>query len=425
MTHGWSAGTAAALALALSLLVGCSDDLPTAGGSDRFPDGRAPTTIELLLSAADVLIGDAAVHDDFADPRDATYLLVAEDFDGELDAHVLARFPHFPDSVVFTVDGATRTDSVFDYVSGELTTVVDSAASSAEAGATLRLWAIEQAWDSSRVTWQNAADGQPWTMPGGTRGALLGEALWTPGDTVAGDTVIWQLDSLAVRRMAAEGAHGVMITSESPGTRLQLRNLVLQAQVRPESAPDTTLSVAVGSSVQTFVFSPEPPVAADVFRVGGITGARTVFRLDLVRTVPGCPGAGASGCDSVSLRDVTLNHAELVLQPRLVPSGFRPLATSALLVRRVVEPDLGRLAPLGQVILSDTVSATRFAPGSDRDPVRVTLTGAIRTLIQTDSTALSVALLGESAAGQFGYQWYEAAPVVRLVYTLPLTPRLP
>jgi hypothetical protein len=423
MTHARSAGMAAALSL--SLLAGCTDDLPTAGGTDRFPDGLAPTTIEVLFTAADVLIGEAAVYDNFADPRTTSYLLAAEDFDGELDAHVLARFPHFPDSVMYSVGGTVRTDSLFEYVSGEMTTVVNPAASSAEGGATLRLWAVEQAWDSSQVTWQNAADGQPWTMPGGTRGALLAEAVWTPGDTIQADTVIWQLDSLAVRTMAAEGAQGVMITSETPDTRLQLRYLELRPRVRPESAQDTTLAVAVGSTAQTFVFSPEPPVGSDVYRLGGITGARTVLRLDLVRNVPGCPGAGTFGCDSVSLKDVTLNHAELVLQPRAVPSGFRPLNTSPFLVRRVVEPDLGRLAPLGQVILSDTVSAAMFAPDADPDPLRVSLTTAIRALIQTDSTALSLALLGESAAGQFGYQWYEAAPLVRLVYTLPLTPRLP
>lgn len=422
MTHGSIAGTTALLAL--SLLGGCSDELPTAGGQDRFPGGVGPTTIEVLLFGDDVLIADD-VYDHFSDPRLTSYLLVANAFDGELEAHTLARFTNFPDSVRHTAGGTARTDSLFEYVSGEMTTVVNPSASSAEGGATLRLWSIAQPWDSSQVTWQNAADGRPWTEPGGTRGELLAEAVWTPGDTITADTVIFQLDSLAMRRVAAEGAHGVMITSETPDSRLQLRYLDLRARVRPESAQDTTLAVAIGTGPQTFVFTPQPPEAEGVYRVGGITGARTVLRLNLIRDVPGCQGAGTFGCDSVSLKDVTVNLAELVLQPRAVPSGFRPLNTSPFLVRRVVEPELGRLAPLGQVILSDTVSASLFGPGEADEPVRIGLTTAIQALIQTDSTTLAVALLGESAAGQFGYQWYEAAPVVRLIYTLPLTPRLP
>lgn len=417
--HGWPR---VAAFLSLALLVGCTDELPTVGGSDRFPDGRAPTTIELLLTGGDVLLQEA-VYDDFADPRNAAYLLVAEDFDGELDAHTLTRFRNFPQAVTFSSGGTTRTDSVFDYVSGEVTTVVNPNAST-EAVTTLRLWAVEQAWDSTQVTWQNAAEGEPWAMPGGTRGDLLAEAQWMPGDTVVGDTVIWQLDSLAVRRLAAEGSHGVMVTSADADTRLQIRGLSLRTRLRPESVQDTTIAVAVATGAQVFVFSPEPPRSSGIYRVGGVTGARTVLELDLIQDVPGCSAPTVRNCEDVSLRDVTLNYAELVLQPRPVPAGFRPLNTSSFLIRRVVEPELGRQSPLGQALVSDTVSAARFEVGSD-EPVRVNLTSAIQTLIQTDSTSLTVALLGDGSASQFGYQWYEGVPVVRLVYTLPLIQRLP
>lgn len=420
MKHRWP--HAAATFLALASLGGCSDELPTIGGQDRFPDGRAPTTIELILAGSDVLVW-GAVYDDFADPRDAAYLLVAEDFDGELDAHSLARFRNFPDAVTYTAGGTSRTDSTFEYVSGEVTTVVNPNASTGEA-TRLLLWSVEQAWDSSRVTWTNASDAEAWATPGGTRGALLAEAVWTPGDTTTADTVIWQLDSLAVRRLAAAGSHGVMVTSGDVGRRLQLRDLGLRVSVRPESTQDTTIAVAVGSGAQTFIFQPAPPTAPDVYRLGGVTGARTVLELELIQDVPGCSAPLVRNCPPVSIRDVTVNFAELVLQPVAVPSGFRPLNTSPFLVRRVVEPELGRRAPLAQALVSDTVAAARFVEANP-EPVRVNLTGAIQSLIQTDSTSLAVALLGESAAGQFGYQWYEGVPVVRIVYTLPLTPRLP
>lgn len=412
----------AAALLGLPALTGCSDDLPTIGGPERFPGGTAPTTIEVLIPAGDVVLRDA-VYDNFDDPREAPYLIVAEEFDGVLDAHSLARFSSFPTAVTFSFGGTSRTDSVFTYVSGEIKTVVNRSASTVDA-TRLLLWSVEQPWDSAEVTWQNASSGEPWTVPGGTRGELLAEATWAPQDTVATDTVVWQLDSLAVRRVADAGSRGVMVTSGDAGRRLQLRDLELRVTVRPQSAQDTTVAVAVGAGAQTFVFTPAPPVRPGIYRVGGVTGARTVLELQLIRELPGCSPALAATCPTVSIRDVTVNLAELVLQPLPVPSGFRPLGTSQILLRRVVEPELGRVAPLGQPLVSDTVPGARFVE-SDPAPVRVSLTSAIQSLVQTDSTTLAVALLGEGGAGQFGYQWYEGAPVIRLVYTLPLTPRLP
>lgn len=420
----WPAMPAALLVLAMT--AGCADDLPTAGGEDRFPGGVTPTTIEVLLTRDDIVVADS-VYDGFADPIRTSYLIAAEDFDGALDAHVLARFPNLPGRVTYTADGTSRTDSVYTLVGAEVRAVVDTAATATVGGtATLRIWSLEQSWDSTAVTWEMAAPDTAWRVPGGTRGELLAEATWARGDTVAADTVVWQLDSLAISRVTAAGAHGLMVTSADPGSRVRLGRLSMTLMVRPESTPDTTVTAKVtGGGAQNFIFTPPPPQAAGVYRVGGITAARTVLRLDLGLRVPGCADPAAEpDCPTVLLDDVTINRAELVLTPMAVPSGFRPLRVSPMLVRRVVEPELGRLSPLGQALVSDTISAALFT-GVDPAPVRLNLTTAVRTVVGTESRELDLALLGESVGGQFGYQWYVAEPVLRVMYTLPNIPRLP
>jgi hypothetical protein len=417
---GWRSRAAAVLALAL--VAGCTDDLPTATGESRFPGGIGPVTVEVLLDRAGVLLSEA-VFDGYADPRNARYLLAAEDFDGALDAHTLARFPEFPQAVTYSTGGVSVTDSVFDYVSGELKIIVNPGETEAPSPVTMQLWSLEQAWDSSSVTWELASEGEPWTEPGGTRGELLSEATWARGDTIMGDTVAWQLDSLAVRRLAAEGARQVLITLGEPGARIQFGALRLTVGVRPESTPDTTVTASVATGAQAFVFTPQPPTPAGLYRVGGVTAARTVLHLDLAQMVPGCSNP-STGCAPVSLRDVTINAAELVLQPVQVTSGFRPIGAPTLIMRRILEPELGRLAPLGELVLSDTVSAAQFAGGT-QEPIRLNLTTKVRAAVASDPMELPIALLGESAPNQFGYQWYVGEPVVRLVYTLPIIQRLP
>lgn len=419
--------------LAVAAATGCSDDLPTAGGADRFPGGQAPVTVELLLTGAELFTG-ATVHDHFADPLAASYGLIAEDFDGGLDAHTLARFREFPASVTYSAGGVSHTDSTYELVSAELRTVVDSTASEGPSGsAILQVWELLEPWDSTAVSWENAAAGDPWTVPGGTPGELLAEAVWARADTVLRDTVVWQLGAAAVGRLAAENANGVVITSATPGTRLQIGAVRLRVTVRPESTPDTTLTVDVVSGARNFVFTPAPPAPAGVYRVGGITGARTNLQLDLPEAVPSCqpigflPGPGPGpNCIPVPLREVTINLAELVLDPIPVPSGFRPAGTPQLQIRRILEPELGRLAPLGQALVADTVSAQWFRDGATGGPARMNLTNAVRAALQTsEEGALALSLLGGPGNGNFGYQWYAADPVLRIVYTLPITPSLP
>lgn len=410
--------------LALLSISGCADELPTLSGEDRFPGGAAPTTIEVFLPTAEVLAG-ASVFGDFTNPRDAEFLLVAHRFDEALEANTLARLTGFPDSVTFTLNGATRTEAAFTYGTGRVITRVDAAASASAGPAVLRLWALEQEWDSATVTWTQARQGTPWRTPGGTRGALLAEARWTPGDTVARDSVIWQVDSLAVRRMASPSFAGLLVTSVTPDTRLQLSRLVLQTTQRPTARPDTAVAVTVAQGPQEFIFTPEPPRPEGVYRVGGPTGDRTVLRLTLPSTVPACRDpASTPGCPRVALRDVTLNRASLVLDPVRVRGGFRPVGLTPLLVRRVLEPELGRRAPLGESIAFDSIAPGPFR-GTPSEPVTLNLTQSVSQLLRSDSSSVAVALLSDPEGARFGYLWFAGTPRLRLIYTLPVRPGLP
>lgn len=405
----------AAAALALLAGAACEDELPTAGGDEQF--AVLPTTIEVLLPASEFLLGDT-VYRGFADPSVAPYLLVANAFDASLQAHALARITGFPDTITFNA----QPDTAFRYVSGRVTTVIDDDASTPGVPVVLRLYLLDQPWDSASVSWERASATTPWRVPGGTPGRLLSEITWSPADTsAAADSVRWQIDSLAVRSLARDDSPGLLVTSGSPGTRVQFTGLTLQATIRPSARADTTVTQTVFGGHQTFVFTPAPPTRPGILSVGGATGERSVLRLNLARSVPTCP-PGSGSCPTVPLRQVTLNRATLLLDPVAVPGGFRPLGTAPVSIRRLLEPELGRRAPLGEVLAGDTVPAASFLTPSG--PVAFDVTSTVNAYSR-DAAGVTIALLGAPEGGSFGYAWFTDAPRLRLVYTLPLTPSLP
>ena len=413
--------------LALALVGACEDQLPTANGEGRFPDGLTPSTLEIVLGADAFLLSDT-VYDGYATARDAGFLLVAEDFDGVFDAHSLARLTGFPDSVNFTVSGVSRNDTLFTYGAGRVVTTVSNAVSASAGPATLRLYALDQRFDSATVTWDTAGVfggvTERWRTPGGTAGRLLAETTWTPGDTAVLDTIGWNVDSLTVAALARAGANGLLVTSATPGSRVQIGRLSLETAVRPAARPDTVIARTIAAGPQAFVYTPREPATGSAYRVGGPGGARTVLGVNLAQRVRGCPVTFSGTCPDVPLRDVTLNRAVLLLRPLAVPSGFRPLGASTLRVRRVVEPELGRLAPLGEAFASDSIGFGIFQnPGSSE--VEIDLTAAVANVLATDSSTATLALLGDAVASQFGFLSFAERPRLRLVYTLPLRPQLP
>jgi hypothetical protein len=428
---------AAALFLLVGGAAGCRDQLPTAIGPDRFPQGTLLTSLVMDLEAADFL-EQFGVFDGYAGPRDQAYNLVANDFEGSLRARTLFRLDAFPVTVAVPVLG----DTIRSFSRGEMVARFDSAASLIGGNVTLRLHALAQPWDAATTTWTLAADtagsATPWSTPGGAVGVELARVVLTPGDTVGRDSVRFPVDSLALERMRAEGFPGVIVLADGAPSRIQVGQFQLRAQARPTARPDTLVTVNVAVTQDVFILTPESPPLGGDWVAGGISAARSVFRVSLPERLRACPpGTPAGSCPERPLREVILNEVVLQLRPVPVGGGFRPLAPLNIGLRVVAEPELGRQAPLGPQVLgrqvpglppifaAAQVQRQQFVPGATADTtVFLVLTDHFRNALLADTAAARVstafALLQEPEGATFGQARFRPAPRLRIVYTLPV-----
>jgi hypothetical protein len=359
--------------------------------------------------------------------------VVANLYGGALSAHPLQRYA-IPKTVDFSVNGVSITDSLYTITAARLVVVVDSLGSRTVA-TTLQAYPVTQAYDGATASWTLAVDSgavhTPWTQPGGTRGPLLSSALYTPH--TAGDTVLLPVDTARLRALRPDSVPLLLATAEA-GTRLQLASTRLRLTLKPSNAGrDTTLTVDVSPTSNTFIFNPQPPSAGGTFQAGGILADRTLFKVNLDQQLPGCAPADQP-CPTVSLREVRLNRVSLLLKPLPVPLGFDPLRSLPLELYLVQEPELGRRAPLvpSRITLGSALDSLRVfqAPSDTVVELPITLQAVLQTQTAGDSLKVSFALLGEvtgtgASLRTFGLGRYEPTPRLRIVYTLPTRPSLP
>ncbi|HEX8430568.1 MAG TPA: hypothetical protein VF625_04740, partial [Longimicrobium sp.] len=372
-------------------------------------------------------------------------------FAGELSARALLRTATiFPSEIRYTQDNSNRTDPVYRAVGGTLAFAVDSA--TVAGGGELQLFRIAQAWERNSVSWINAVDTggvrTPWTQPGGTRGELVSVGTYTP--QLAGDSVFFELDSADMQVLRDSTGNGVLIASSVPGARIQLaRNFQLRARLRPTTpVRDTVIETRLDfpAANQTFIFNPEPPRPAGALVAGGLRSARTLLDFTLPDSVEGCAVAQRP-CPRVALRNVRLNRVSILLRRLPVPPAFAPRDSALLTLRSVTEPELGRRAPLGGLILDanplvfslgtsglTAQQAAVFAPTDS--VVELPLTNYAIARLASDSTRTVpnyLALLGgpiDALPGTrlydtFGVTAFDAEPRLRIVYTLPVRTQLP
>jgi len=326
--------------LALLPAAACKDQTPTLTGDEFFPGGSRPVTLESILPASQFLT-TVGSFTGYESPLTFSAQVVANQYDGALSAHPLQRYV-VPKTVEFSVNGVTITDSLFTIASARLVVVVDSLGSNL-VPTTLQAYPVTQGYDWITATWTLAVDSgavhTPWTEPGGTKGPLLSSAVYTPH--AAGDTVLLPVDTARLRTLRMDSVPLLLATAEA-GTRLQLGSTLLRLTVKPSNAGrDTTLTVDVNPSRNTFIFNPQPPAAGGTFQAGGILADRTIFKVNLDQQLPGCTPA-EQPCAPVSLRDVRLNRVSLLLRPLPVPLGFAALRPMPLELFLVSDPDLGR-----------------------------------------------------------------------------------
>jgi hypothetical protein len=412
------------LAALAATAAACSDETPTLSGPGAFPPGSVPVTREVILPAAS-FFRTLGSFSGYSDASDASFVAVANQYEGSLNAHVLTRFLGIPRAVTYVRNGATRTDSTFSFLESKLVMSVDTLATAGRPF-TLQVWEAAQKWDRETATWTNAIDstGQKvaWTEPGGTRGPLLGEGTYP---AAGGDSLVVSLSPAAIRRLADTLSNGVVLTIKETGTRVELADLLLRIAVKPDSAaPDTVVQFTAGTgSVRTTVYTPEQPDAPEgIIAVGGIRSARTLLELNLEQTVPGCPATET--CAEVPLSQVQLNQVSVLLRRAPVPSGFGAPNSVPLALRLVVEPELGRVAPLGQTSLDRDVLFAR-----EDSVLALPVTALTNTLIANDSLPRTFALVSElpgvDSPPNFGVLFLDPDARLRIVYTLPVRRPLP
>jgi hypothetical protein len=384
-----------------------------------MPGGLEPTTIQHAFLPAELNLEAITLAGETA-ARHSPVLVVARDFDGVLNSHALARFGNFPDTVVVN----TLPDTLFSYEGGMIRSVIADTLAVSAPNLTFALWELVEPFDSLATWTQADGAGTPWTTPGGTPGELLSVAFWSQSDTTATrDSLVWELPAAVMASFAERGSANLMVTLEESG-RAPIGRLAFDAVIVPTVADDTTVVIRLVGEAQTFVFDPQPPRPVELARVGGITSDRTLLRLTLPNLLPGCPEGPVAGCPGLTPADVTLNRVELVLDGVPVGSGFRPLAPTRVVVRRLLRPELGERAPLGPAIATEFLPPGPFAP-SGGSPVGIPITAAVASAFARGETELALAIQVEPQGSAFAYTWFEPTPRLRFVYTLPQPPRLP
>lgn len=418
-----------ALAVAGSVLTGCTDELPTDVGGELIGEGFR--TYEVVLDADAFLEADTT-YTGLGRLNFAPFGLVAEAFAGELFAHTLVRVVP-PTSVTYeTSDGATVTDTAFTVVGGTLTLVVDTVAGMDEP-VSLQLLEVTESWHGASVTWEQRFDtagvSAPWTEPGGTTGRLLGEVVWEGADSVR-----IPLDSAAaaVWMDSAAAFHGGLVRSATEGSRVRVEGAQFQFDVRPAGAD--TVVTAGSLQRRVAVATPEPgtPDPAEL-RVGGIPVWRSAFHFRPLQEVEvPCP-PGRPECTPRRLSEVRINLAAILLQP--IPVGGRRIERPLNLESRAVLRAPG--VPVTRSALSPAIGLTTelvepalFTESStETAPVAVPVTNYVRQNLDPPAGEepirwLAVLAQAEQGAPLFGYTAFgsiesDTPPQLRLVVTVP------
>lgn len=401
--------------------VACGEQIPTLTDADRIPADLIPVTLEHVLGPEEFLLYAIGVRGE-TDLDDAPGLIVAQDFDGSLNAHSLLKWRPLPDTITF--NGPT-VDFFFEGAQVR-SSVPDTLAVSADQ-LDFYLWRVTQPWDST-VTWTEAMSDPvsvPWEEPGGTRGELLGIAQWSrEADDASADSLVWTLSGNVLDELAAEENPSLMVTLEDANTFAEIGPVDFVFTVRVLEDPDTAIVRTLQRVDQRFIMDQDPP-EPDVLRVGGVTSDRSLLHMRLPPTLPGCE---SGACDPVPLESVTLNRVVLELDPLPVTGGFRPIQNFPIFVRQLLQPELRERAPLGPLIGQlrttggDAFSIQMappelFLPGNaDRSDLRIT--PLVTNAVQRAESEIGLALVVQPEASLFSYAWFGRTPTLRFVYTL-------
>lgn len=423
------------LSAGVGVLGGCTDEAPTSLGGDLFGEGFQ--TFEVELEAAAFLERDTT-YDRLGTLNGAAFAMVANAFEGELTANTLFRVQP-PERVTWENDSGTNvTDTVFTVVGAKVTLVLDSLREQTPP-VTFEVLDLTEDWSTATVDWENRVDTagvpEPWTVPGGTTGQLMGSTTWA-----AGDTVVIPIDSAAAALWmdSAAANRGGLIRTTTAGARVRIPNgaLTVRFDVRPESADTIVEGGREGFNV--IVATPEPSTPDGLeLRVGGTPAWRSAVRFRPLRDVEIPCTPGSTTC-TVPLGDVQISQAALLLQPLYV-AGRRIERPFRFEGRGIL---MGPGVPLSRSPLSPALTTSRSlepdaftAAPEDPDPLALNVTSYIRQVLNPDlaeGPVLWLALVSQTeqtVQALFGYAAFGSTqstdpPRLRLMVTVPVEEEL-
>lgn len=345
---------AALLAAAVVVSSGCDETSPTAADPSLLP--VAPTTVEVRIPFSD-FGHDVGKTPGYGRVSALNTALVANRFQGALDARALVRFADYPASVSVANDaGVVVTDTSLAFLRGRVVALIDTTNAVYDGPVTLVAEALNGGrWDSRSVSWDRAVDTVPdmrdWPEPGAGPAVAVDTAVWDPS---SGDSIVFEVDSITVNAWAdtTDAGRGLRVSAADAGTRLELSSVLLRLDVLPSVRPDTLLERPVDITSKGFVYDAgPPPPSAGEFRVGSAPSWRTTFGVQLADTLNGPPElCEAFGCPFL-LTAESVNYAALTLTTAPSPPGFQPDDTLSLDVRAVLSEQELPKSPLSASLL--------------------------------------------------------------------------
>lgn len=376
------------LALVLAPLMACQEEIPTANQADLIPVD--PVTVEVRLPF-DEFAANLRVFGGYGGPAELSYGVMANGYEGSLDARTLIGWWPFPvAATVRDTTGTSRPDSSLVFVGGKMVVFVDTLASVHDGPVELGIGAMTRPWHYASADWQVAVDTvgdrQSWEEEGAGPVIPLGTSTWDPTEA---DSVIFELDSASVALWAdtAAAEQGVRVDALTEGVRLQAQTFRLHLTTRPSSNPDTLVDLVVQARWRTFVYQPVLEDPETDFRVGGVPAWRTVFDMDFPTILDGPPELCQVVQCPLELTPESVNAASLLLTTSPPVDGFTPSDTLRIDVREVLEPSRLPKSPLGNSLTG--LFGVRVPPvyfgDSTGSQVEIPMAGYVVNLIQADT----------------------------------------
>jgi len=405
------------------LLAACGDEQPLEVGGELLPPD-ALRSFEVVLEPGQFLLRDTAFAI-YGDVPDVDYQVLANQFEGALNAHAFARFVLPTIIAVTDTLGVASADSTPTLYRGEVVLYVDSLAENDTAGDFhVAMHSLGESWDPAEADWEFRSSGVRWTTPGGTAGALLDTALVNP------DSIVLQVDSATMQEWAdtTNARRGALLLLLDAPSRIRTQAPVLKVYARSRFHPDTTFMVVSQAPDTRFDYRPRLPTVSGDIRIAGLPAWRSFleFRPDLKDVTVSC----GTGC-SVPLRAASITRAELVLQPVTPPAGFtpeRPLLPAAYRALLAPEFPLQR-SPIGAAIgtMESELPPSRFSDGAA--PGYLIVTDFIQQVVADTATTGSgsrnwLTLLPINAS-TLGVGTFAPSPRLRLVLSTAREIQLP